>query len=147
MKKETIHIIVDTRERTPLNVFHPLVCTLKTGDYTLEGYEDQVCIERKAKGDLFKSLGKDYKRFKAELIRMQKFKYRCILIEVSKDSVYKGIKFSKRNGISILRQLHTISVSYKIPIYFAKNRNETEDIIYILMDLFLNNNPWMESMV
>lgn len=41
-------ILVDTREKKPLFTSSAKVTTLKTGDYTLEGKEDVVCVERKA---------------------------------------------------------------------------------------------------
>ena len=50
-------IIVDTRENLPY-LFHGYTCGmkrsgLKTGDYSIEGYESAICIERKSKEDLY----------------------------------------------------------------------------------------------
>jgi ERCC4-type nuclease len=46
----TVIILVDSREKKPLftSVATTRVVNLKTGDYSLEGKEDIVCIERKA---------------------------------------------------------------------------------------------------
>lgn len=57
--------------------------TLTTGDYTLQGYEDIVTIERK---DGFVELWNNYghrERFEKEMDRMSSFKYAYILIESS----------------------------------------------------------------
>jgi len=57
-------IIVDSREQKPY-LFGGYTCGvkksgLKTGDYSIEGYENSICVERKSKEDLYSSLGKGY---------------------------------------------------------------------------------------
>lgn len=53
---------------------------LKTGDYTLIGYEDLLCIERK--GSVKEFVSNLYqKRFTNELERMKDFKYPVVILE------------------------------------------------------------------
>lgn len=53
---------------------------LATGDYTIEGFEKYVVIERKGTVDDFvNSMGK--KRFKAELVRMSQFRHAFVVLE------------------------------------------------------------------
>lgn len=43
---------------------------LETGDYTIDGLEDQIAIERKSLADLYNTLGQGRQRFEAEHKRM-----------------------------------------------------------------------------
>jgi ERCC4-type nuclease len=56
-----LKIVIDSREQMPY-LFIDYPCSTKrrglsTGDYSLEGYEEEICIERKSKSDLYSSLG------------------------------------------------------------------------------------------
>ena len=58
--------------------------SLKTGDYTLKGFEDMVCIERKfSVEEIATNLGKKKNAFDAEMKRMQEFPFRYIICEFS----------------------------------------------------------------
>ena len=54
-----------------------IVRKLDTGDYSLLGLEDKVCIERKGRvSELAINLGKDKHRFMREIERMKEFPFR-----------------------------------------------------------------------
>lgn len=76
-------IIKDTREQKgwEFDEFNEFtVGTLKTGDYTVEGYEDVLCVERKGTfGELAGNLTE--KRFWNEIDRMGSFKYAYVICE------------------------------------------------------------------
>ena len=75
---------------------------MKTGDYTLKGMEDFLCIERKASAaEISNNLGRKKKPFQAEMERMQKFEHSFILCEFSLDDV---IKFPENSGIPKAKQ-------------------------------------------
>mgnify|MGYP003636201899 FL=1 len=60
------------------------VNTLHTGDYTLKGFEDVVCVERKASvSEIATNLGKKKKAFYNEMERMRDFNFRYLLLEFS----------------------------------------------------------------
>ena len=60
------------------------VNTLHTGDYTLRGFEDVVCVERKASvSEIATNLGKKKKAFYNEMERMRDFNFRYLLLEFS----------------------------------------------------------------
>ena len=55
---------------------------MKTGDYTLKGMEDIICIERKASpAELAINVGKHKKRFDKEMERMKEIKHSFIICE------------------------------------------------------------------
>jgi hypothetical protein len=61
-----------------------IVKKIDTGDYTLLGMEDKLCIERKASvSELAINLGKDKRRFLDEIERMKSFPYKFLILEFS----------------------------------------------------------------
>lgn len=61
---------------------------LDTGDYTLLGLEDKLCIERKASvAELAINLGKDKFRFLDEIERMKPFPFKFLILEFSLDDL------------------------------------------------------------
>ena len=62
--------------------------TLHTGDYTLMGFEEVVCVERKASvSEIATNLGKKKKAFYSEIERMKDFSFRFLLLEFSASDV------------------------------------------------------------
>ena len=92
----TFKIIVDTREQNAyhfanIKPFAPLVIykALPTGDYSLEGYEDRIAIERKTLTDLFGSTGQGRERFEREFERLANFEYAALVVERNLDDIFK----------------------------------------------------------
>ena len=117
-------LIVDTREQAPL--FQPesepwiISETLKTGDYSIKGFEGQVVIERKGLSDLFTSLGKNRERFKRELKRMEGMRWKGLVIEGSEREVMTPQMYSEMHPNSVYHSLSSIQVKYNVHIYYAK---------------------------
>ena len=89
----------------------PLVITvevkkLATGDYSIEGHEDKVCVERKSKVDLFGTLTSGRDRFERELIRMTKMQSPHIVCEAEWSEILNDPpKYSKTKPKSIYRSV------------------------------------------
>lgn len=61
-----------------------VVRKLDTGDYSIEGLEDKLCIERKASVvELANNVGHDQVRFMKEIERMKTFPYKFLILEFS----------------------------------------------------------------
>lgn len=130
-------IIQDTREQTPWmfdyekGIAHE-IGTLKTGDYTLKGYEDKICIERKGCIEEFaNNLGRDFSRFKRELIRMDDYAHSFIICEFPmRDLVeYPFHKPNKKlqtqakiNGRFLMKQIMEIQLEHSVKIIFCGNK-------------------------
>ena len=79
-------IIIDTREQQPWTFRRPLVTTLKTGDYSVIGFEDVICIERKAKvAEIAANFIQD--RFWNEMERMSSFKKKVMICEFTEAQI------------------------------------------------------------
>lgn len=126
-------IVVDSREQNPLWTKNVTVKKLDTGDYSIEGHENEISIERKSLPDLFGTLGKGHKRFKKELERALKLKYFAIVVEGNiTDCINKnfdGSFHSKMKGYVIFKIITTIHIKYKIPVFFVNNRPEAKKLI------------------
>jgi DNA excision repair protein ERCC-4 len=140
-KKEML-IKIDTREKHPFvfynkygDLIQTKVCKLNTGDYTIGGMEDKLCIERKASvielaGNCISS------RFIRELERMSSYKHRYIILEFSLTDImgYPGntklpprIKNKiKLSGNFILTRLCQWGLDYDIQILPCGNRERAE---------------------
>ena len=89
---ENILCLQDSREQCPLDL-SPLrveVRGLKTGDYSVAGLENIVCIERKSLSDALGCLGTSRERFQAELQRMLAYPCRCLVIESTWQEIEAG---------------------------------------------------------
>jgi ERCC4-type nuclease len=74
-----------------------VVRKLDTGDYSLEGLEDKICIERKGRvSELAINLGKDKRRFMAEIVRMKDFPFKFLVLEFTLEDV---MDFPERSDI------------------------------------------------
>lgn len=84
---EIAAIVCDTREpphtRYRFEDFPVVVKKLDAGDYSLVGFEDQFCVERKSKADAYGCVGKSRDRFKRCLDRLSMLKRAVIVIECS----------------------------------------------------------------
>lgn len=141
-------IIQDTREQNPFDFsFYDCdisIATLKTGDYTIEGYEEIVCIERKkSAAELATNLGKHRERFENELERMRSFKYRYIVCEFSEDNLRKFPynakipnrikKYIRMKGKYMRKKLYEYEEEYDVEIIFCEDKTEAETKV---MDIF-----------
>jgi ERCC4-type nuclease len=84
-------VLVDTREQAPLPLRenHPnwigdeRRATLKTGDYSVEGMEKLLALERKSMSDVIASTMVDRARFIRGCARLAKYRWKAILIEAT----------------------------------------------------------------
>lgn len=115
-KKQTVppyKIIQDTREQQPLifsvgkDCVDLTVKKLNVGDYTLDGYEDSLCIERKLSvSEISGNLtGKDYDRFHRELVKLNGFKHAYLLFEFTVDDILKYPWGEKSLPLSVKRRI------------------------------------------
>ena len=63
--------------------------SLETADYTIEGLEKNVAVERKSFEDLYHTLGQGRDRFERELERMHRMDYAAVVVEASWQKILK----------------------------------------------------------
>ena len=144
----SFNIIIDTREQQPWVfaksdiVDHTIVRKLDTGDYTIDGFEDLICIERKKSvAELASNIVE--KRFTDELIRMSEFKYKFLLLEfdyyqIDSYPIGSNIPLSVQrkiriNGPFIIKKLSEIQIKYGVHVITCGNVLYAENIALSLM--------------
>lgn len=87
-------VVKDTREQQGYHFGPYSTCAgmierkLDTGDYSIEGLEDQICIERKASPEeLGVNLGQKKYAFMNEIARMKSFEHKFIVLEFSAEDL------------------------------------------------------------
>lgn len=124
--KVPIRIVVDTREKEPYSFSSGGVEAarrkLEAGDYSLEGYESRVAVERKSLNDFVSTVIHHRSRFERELERLAGFEAACIVVEASLDDVLQGRYFSAAHPSSILGSTLWIIIDYGVPVFFCSDR-------------------------
>tara|TARA_E500000331_G_C17232807_1_gene703418 strand:- start:1078 stop:1545 length:468 start_codon:yes stop_codon:yes gene_type:complete len=138
------NIIIDTREQQAWEFPRHSTANKKldTGDYSLGGLEDVLCIERKKSVSEIASNITE-KRFEDVLERMTKYKYTYMIFEFSLTDVlmypqgseiprhkWKYIRISPN---FILKKLSEYMVNYNIKIIFGDSPKNAEKIAMALM--------------
>ena len=139
-------IIIDTREQTPYQFATitppPEVtrATLKTGDYSIEGFEDQVTIERKSLQDAFGTIGKGRRRFIRELERMSSYNFAAVVIEADWNTIIRNPPTrSKLNPKSVYSSILAWMQRYGVHFVMAPNRAFAEKTTYRLLERYLKD--------
>jgi ERCC4-type nuclease len=74
-------IVIGTGKERRQIILPTMRGTLRTGDYSIRGYEKSIAIERKSKADLFGTIGSSRDRFVRELSRLNMMDWAAVIIE------------------------------------------------------------------
>lgn len=137
-------VVVDTREQQPWEFGLHVTAKrkLETGDYSIEGLEHLLCIERKKSvSEIANNITE--KRFKDVLERMSKIPYSFILLEFDLEDVYSypvGSDIPKKlwdslriSGNYILKYLTLIQLNYGIHLLFCGDAENAEKMAVSIM--------------
>ncbi len=116
--------LIDTREPDPApweNYFSlPTVRTcLPTGDYSLDGFQSWVSIERKTLDDLIGCLTVSRERFTRELERAASILHFYVVVEARYSDLLQGNYRSQMNPRSAWESVVALQHRYAIPFLFA----------------------------
>jgi ERCC4-type nuclease len=161
-----MNLIIDTREQKPLTFDFPTTrSTLHTGDYSIGGYEQVFCVERKSIADLIGTCDfKNRKRFKRELQRMQDgYEFYCIVIDGKESDIlphcqkvykkqYGTYLAKKKRGIkcrppmrpevrekSVMGSLLSWRSGFNCHHYFTGSREKSAELILDMAERFVYN--------
>jgi ERCC4-type nuclease len=129
-----MRILIDSREQTPFHFtdYEAEVTggTLQAGDYSLEGLESLVAVERKSLADLVGCLGKDRDRFERELERLRGFEAAAVVVESPMAALALGEYRSALNPKAAYESVVAFMVRYRLTFYFAQDRRGAERFTY-----------------
>ena len=116
-------IVIDTREQHPYAFETPSeIATLAVGDYSIQGLEKKIAIERKELNDLIGCLTIGRDRFERELHKGRALDFFAVVVEASLSDIANGSFRSNMNPKSAVQSLLAFSVRYRLPIFFCENR-------------------------
>jgi len=122
-----ITVLVDTREQKKWSLdpsrFVMERATLRTGDYTVKGLEDQFILERKSLGDAVGTFISDWLRFRRELYRLAAFNFAAIIVEADVEDVLAHRYESDANPMSVIGRAHACYLDHGVPVFFWGNKS------------------------
>jgi len=121
-----IPIIIDTREQTAYAFdsqrFSTVRRALPAGDYSLDGSETRVAVERKSMPDFVSTVIRARKRFHAELRKLAEYEHACIVVEGSLRDLLEGRYPGGAHPNALLGSVVSIVVDFGVPVYFCGDR-------------------------
>lgn len=130
-------IIVDTREQKPWGFAEYTTAhkKLDTGDYSIEGLENILCIERKQSSSEFANNIVE-SRFKDVIERMSQIKYAFLLLEFSLEDLLiypKGSTVPRKmwdkikiSPAFLIKNIIELQLNHNIIVYFCGNSTNAE---------------------
>lgn len=124
LKPEILTVLIDSREQCGYSLapMKTEVVTLATGDYSICGLQDLVCLERKTLPDFIACCGPERKRFEAELHRMMGYRFRCVVIEAGMDDIFHHRYRSRIEPASVMGSIASWCGRYNVPFMLCGDR-------------------------
>ena len=122
---DRVTVVVDTREQEPYafdSSCEVVRRALPAGDYSIEGFEDSVAVERKTLEDFVSTVIRSRKRFYKELQRLEGYKAACVVVESDLRDVLTGRYRSGAHPNAVLGTVISIVVDFQIPVFFCSDR-------------------------
>lgn len=119
-------IVIDSREQRPFSfaaeVAGSVRKALPAGDYSIEGNETVIAVERKTLEDFISTLVHARERFIRELTKLRDYRFAWIIVEGSLDEVLRGRYASRVQPAALLGLTTWVMTEYQIPVLFAHDR-------------------------
>lgn len=126
-------VLVDTREQAPFPLLenHPnwiggeRRATLNAGDYSIEGMEDLVALERKSMCDAINSVMSWRERFLKSCERMSTYRWKGIILEATYEdmktpySYFEDLKDAEAHPNGVVGTYSAIAAKWAIPVMYA----------------------------
>ena len=126
-------LVIDTREQLPLFKDVPGLVTqvkkLDHGDYSVAGYEDRFCIERKRISDLTSYITSERKKTLRKLEAMKHLDWKALVIECEEIELYLPKQFTKTVPEAYRQTLVSWHLRYNLHTYCSGNRADIERYI------------------
>ncbi len=119
-------IIIDTREQEPYSFDSRLVAAVRralpAGDYSVEGLEERVAVERKSLDDFVSTVIHARRRFREELRRLTGYRAACVVVEASVADVLLQRYRGEAHPNAVVGSALSIVLDFGVPVFFCGNR-------------------------
>jgi len=128
-------LVQDTREQKPLFADPPqglevITDTLPYGDYSLQGFEDRFCIERKQVSDFYTYIGKERNRTTKKMEQFREIVsaggFVGLAVEASEADLLSGFVMSRVSPETARQALVSFEVRYGVHLYYSRSRRDIE---------------------
>jgi len=127
---EGFFLIQDTNEQKPLwtdNESWVINKTLRNGkytrgDYSIKGFEDKFCIERKQMSDFYSYIGKERMKTTHKMHQFQQMNWVGFVIEASEDDILMGHPMSQVSPETARQALVSFEIRYGVHVYYNRSR-------------------------
>lgn len=131
LPKDFTRFIVDRREqRSYADEFTRLGLpwapgTLRSGDYSVAGFEDSIAVERKAISDFVSCVT-------TELVRLEAMPHAFVVVEADLRDIWSGLYVSRVKPQAVVASAAAWSVRH-VPVFFASNASFAADLTIRLL--------------
>jgi ERCC4-type nuclease len=119
-------IVIDTREQAGYSFTCATVRRkLEAGDYSVDGLESLVAVERKSLADFTRTVLHEFPRFAAELNQLAQLPHACVVVEADLDRVLRGQAADTLRGAapaSLLGAAVHIQARFGVPVLWCGSR-------------------------
>lgn len=145
-------VIIDRQEKAPYafssirtdsdRQYRPLVvktrfASLATGDYSIEGFESAVTVERKSLSDLYTTIGQHRERFEREHERMAEMEFAAVVIEEDWNTILRQPPTRTRlPPKNVFRTAVSWMQRYGVPWLAMADRRLAELVTFRLLEKF-----------
>ena len=121
-----VTLIVDTREQEEYSFDPRLVATVRralpAGDYSIEGLEDRVAVERKTLDDFVSTVIHSRTRFREELRKLAGYRAACVVVEAGLMDVLQKRYRGGAHPNAVLGNALSLILDYRVPVFFCTTR-------------------------
>jgi len=121
-----VRFIVDTREQEEYSFDPRLVATVRralpAGDYSIEGLEDWVAVERKTLDDFVSTVIHSRARFREELRKLAGYRAACVVVEAGLIDVLQKRYQGGAHPNAVLGNALSLILDYRVPVFFCTTR-------------------------
>ena len=119
-------IVIDTREQEPYS-FDPRLATavgraLPAGDYSVDGLEACVAVERKTLDDFVSTVIHNRARFREELRKLTGYQAACVVVEAGLIDVLQKRYRGGAHPNAVLGNALSLILDYRVPVFFCTTR-------------------------
>ena len=119
-------LVIDTREQEPYS-FDPRLAAavrraLPAGDYSVDGLEGIVAVERKTIDDFVSTVIHSRQRFREELRKLACYRAACVVVEGGVADVLQKRYRGEAHPNAVLGSALSIILDYGVPVFFCSNR-------------------------
>uniref|UniRef100_A0A6M3KVA0 Putative nuclease n=1 Tax=viral metagenome TaxID=1070528 RepID=A0A6M3KVA0_9ZZZZ len=119
---------------------------MKTADYSIEGHESSILIERKSVDDLVSSVTRGHRKLEAEHQRMlavvESGGFACLICEGSFSEIDEELRCDGRDNVAetLMGCAASWPQRYRVPWYFAGDRRRAELLGFRVLWKWWNEN-------